>query len=173
MPEGTIESSSGEGYWYHRTDPTVLAVLEAVRRHRDAEAVMRRRTRDDMDMGDTDLAALRWIIREERAGRDATSAALARELAITTAASAKLVGRLVASGTLERLPHPSDRRVVLLRTRPGAHERIRRTMGPMHEQMLRLAASLAPAERGVVVDFLDRLADIVQGDPARGRDERS
>ncbi|WP_448809805.1 MarR family winged helix-turn-helix transcriptional regulator [Agromyces bauzanensis] len=172
MPEGTTESSNGDGYWYDRADPTVLAVLEAVRRHREAEAVMRRRARDDMDMGDTDLAALRWIIREERAGRDATSAALARELAITTAAATKLVGRLVASGYLERARHPSDRRIVLLSTRPGVHERIRRTMGPMHEQMLQLAASLAPAERATVVDFLDRLSRVVAGDHARGRGRR-
>lgn len=172
MPEGTTESSNGDGYWYHHVDPTVLAVLEAVRRHRDAEAVMRRRARDDMDMGETDVAALRWIIREERAGRDATSAALARELAITTAAATKLVGRLVASGTLGRTRHPSDRRIVLLSTRPGAHERIRRAMGPMHEQMLQLAASLAPAERATVVDFLDRLAGIVAGGPERGRRRR-
>lgn len=161
MPEGTTESSTSDGYWYDRTDPSTLDVLEAVRRHRDAEALMRRRMRDDMDMGDTDVAALRWIIREERAGRDATSAALARELGITTAAVTKLVGRLVASGYLDRTRHPSDRRVMLLGTRPGAHERLRRTLGPMHERMLQLAVSLTPAERATVVDFLDRLAGIV------------
>lgn len=161
MPEGTTGSSTSNGYWYDGADPTTLDVLGAVRRHRAAEALMRRRVRDDMDMGDTDAAALRWIIREERAGRDATSAALARELGVSTAAVTKLVGRLVASGYLDRSRHPSDRRVVLLRTRPGAHERLRRTLGPMHERMLQLAVSLTPAERAVVVDFLDRLAGIV------------
>ncbi len=161
MPEGTTESSTNDGYWYDRADPSTLDVLEAVRRHREAEALMRRRMRDDMDMGDTDVAALRWIIRQERAGRDATSAALARELGITTAAVTKLVGRLVASGHLERSQHPSDRRVMLLRARPGAHERLRRTLGPMHERMLQLAVSLTPVERAIVIDFLDRLAGIV------------
>lgn len=161
MPEGTTESSTSDGYWFDRTDASTLDVLEAVRRHREAEAVMRRRMRDDMDMGDTDVAALRWIIREERAGRNATSAALARELGITTAAVTKLVGRLVAAGYLERSRHPSDRRLVLLGTRPGAHEQLRRILGPMHERMLQLAVSLTPAERAIVVGFLDRLAGIV------------
>ncbi|MDF2575520.1 MAG: hypothetical protein K0S05_2432 [Agromyces sp.] len=161
MPEGTTESSRSDGYWYDRSDPSSLDVLEAVRRHRDAEALMRRRMRDDMDMGDTDVAALRWIIREERAGRFATSAALARELSITTAAAAKLVGRLVASGYLERSRHPTDRRLVLLTPLPGAHERLRRALGPMHDRMLELAVSLTPDERAAVVDFLDRLAAIV------------
>lgn len=161
MPEGTTESSRSDGYWYDRSDPSSLDVLEAVRRHRDAEALMRRRMRDDMDMGDTDVAALRWIIREERIGRFATSAALARELSITTAATTKLVGRLVASGYLARSRHPTDRRLVLLTPLPGAHERLRRTLGPMHDRMLELAVSLTPTEREAVVDFLDRLAAIV------------
>lgn len=154
----------GDGYWYDRSDrsdPSSLDVLEAVRRHREAEALMRRRMRDDMDMGDTDVAALRWIIREQRAGRHATSAALARELGITTAAVTKLVGRLVASGYLARSRHPTDRRLVLLTPLPGAHERLRRTLGPMHDRMLQLAVSLTPAERAAVVGFLDRLAEIV------------
>ena len=52
MPRGTTESSNGDHYWYERVDPSAIEVLEAVRRHRDAEAAMRRRTREDMDMGD-------------------------------------------------------------------------------------------------------------------------
>ncbi|WP_130353148.1 MarR family winged helix-turn-helix transcriptional regulator [Agromyces ramosus] len=166
MPRGTIESSNGDRYWYDEADPSAIAVLEAVRRHRAAEAAMRRRTRDDMDMGDTDLAALRWIIRMERGGRPATSAGLARALGITTAATVKVVARLVKGAYIERSRHPSDRRVLLLGTRPGAHERLRRALGPMHEAMLRLASSLDPAERAVVIGFLDGLAAIVDRAPA-------
>jgi DNA-binding MarR family transcriptional regulator len=165
MALGTTESSSEDGYWYDRSDPSALAVLEAIRRHRDAEAAMRRRTREDMDMGDTDLAALRWIIRQERSGHRATSAALARELGITSAATVKLVGRLVAGGYVDRQRHPSDRRSLLLGTLPAAHEHLRRVLGPMHERMLRLASSLAPAERVLVVDFLDHLSEIVEDAP--------
>lgn len=168
MALGTTESSSDEGYWYDRSDPSALEVLEAIRRHRDAEAAMRRRTREDMDMGDTDLAALRWIIRQERSGRLATSAALARELGITSAATVKLVARLVSGGYVERQEHPTDRRSLLLGTLPGAHERLRRALGPMHERMLRLASSLSAAERLVVVGFLDRLSEIVEDAPDVG-----
>ena len=94
---------------------------------------MRRRTRDDMDMGETDLAALRWIIRQERAGTPPTSAGLARALGVSTAATVKVVGRLVKGGYIERSRHPSDRRALLLGTLPGAHERLRAALGPMHE----------------------------------------
>ena len=165
MPKGTTERRNGEHYWYHLADPSVISLLEAVRRHRVAEAAMRRRTRDDMDMGDTDLAALRWIIREEHNGRPATSAGLARALGITTAATVKLVARLVAGAYIERSAHPSDRRVLLLSTLPGAHGRLRHALGPMHERMLRLAGSLDPDQRAVVVDFLDRLCGILDDAP--------
>ena len=162
MVRGTPESRNGDSYWYARGNTNELQVLEAVRRHRDAEAAMRRRARDDMDMGDTDLAALRWLIREERAGRPATSAGLARSLGVSSAATVKVVARLVSGGYIERSPHPTDRRVLLLQTLPGAHERLRRTLGPMHERMLRLAAAMTPAERAAVIRFLDGLTEIVE-----------
>ena len=165
MPKGTTESRSDDHYWYGRVDESALEVLEAVRRHRAAEALMRRRMREDMDMGDTDLAALRWIIREERDRRPATSAGLARALGITTAATVKVVARLIEGGYIERTRHPSDRRVLLLGTLPGAHERVRKALGPMHERMLRLASSFDHVEREVIVRFLDGLVEVVETAP--------
>ena len=84
----------------------------------------------------------------------------------------KVVARLVKGGYIERSRHPSDRRALLLGTLPGAHERLRRALGPMHERMLRLASSLDPAERAVVVDFLDGLAEIVEPRARRRRRRR-
>ncbi|SFR79209.1 DNA-binding transcriptional regulator, MarR family [Agromyces sp. CF514] len=158
MPDGTIESSTHERYWYGDGDDRTVALLEAVRRHRAAEVEMRRRLRVDMDMGDTDAAALRWIVAEERADRRATSAGLARELGVTTAATVKIVARLIASGDLVREPHPTDRRVLLLRALPQAHARLRRTLGRMHERMRGVAESFDPREQLVLIRFLDDLA---------------
>ena len=168
MSKGTTESRNGDHYWYGRVDESALEVLEAVRRHRAAEALMRRRMRDDMDMGDTDLAALRWLIREERDGRPATSAGLSRALGITTAATVKVVARLSDGGYIERTRHPSDRRVLLLGTLPGAHERVRKALGPMHERMMRLASSFDHVEREVIVRFLDGLVEVVDAAPDAG-----
>lgn len=126
---------------------------------------MRRRIREDMDMGDTDLAALRWIIQHERSGRPATSAGMSRALGITTAATVKLVGRLIDDGCIARSAHPSDRRSLLLSTLPGAHERLRRALGPMHQRMLQLADSLESDERDVIIHFLDRLVEILDEAP--------
>ncbi len=157
-------------YWYGPAEPSAVAVLESVRRHRAAEAAMRRRIRDDMDMGDTDLAALRWIIEHERSDLPATSAGLARALGISTAATVKVVSRLSADGYVARTSHPSDRRSLLLSTLPGAHERLRRALGPMHQRMLRLAEALEPDERDVVIRFLDQLAAILDEAPDQASD---
>ena len=59
------------GYWYgddgsHRD---AVQVLEALRAYRAAETAMRRRTRDSMGMGETDLLALRHLLEATRAGR--------------------------------------------------------------------------------------------------------
>ena len=155
-------------YWYPSASaadpdvgPTPVELLEAVRRHREAESAMRRRTQRDARMGENDLRALRWIVAQERAGLPPNGAGLARALGMSTAASAKLVARLEAAGHLDRAPHADDRRVIVLRSRPAAHTRIREVLAPMHERMLRLAESLGPDERRTVVDFLDRLAAIV------------
>ena len=161
---------SGPSYWFGAPSddpaagPTPVDVLEAVRRHRDAEAAMRRRTQRAARMGENDLRALRWIVAQERAGLSPNAAGLARALGMSTAASAKLVARLEAAGHLRREPHADDGRVVVLRSRPSAHARIREVLAPMHERMLRLAESLEPVERRTVVDFLDRLGAIV-GEP--------
>jgi DNA-binding MarR family transcriptional regulator len=180
MANGTTESRNGDHhwrddghYWYRPSDESTVEVLEAVRRHREAEVAMRRRMRDDMEMGDTDLAALRWIIREERAGRPVTSAGLARTLGITTAATVKVVKRLSQGAYIERTAHPSDRRVQLLGTLPGAHVRVREALGSMHERMLQLASSLDADERAVVVRFFDGLVDALESAPDHPHDGSS
>ena len=101
----------------------------------------------------------------ERRAEPLVRAGLARALGVSTAATVKVVGRLVKGGYIERSRHPSDRRALLLGTLPGAHERLREALGPMHRRMLELASSLDPAERVVVVGFLDRLAEIVEAAP--------
>ena len=162
VTQGT-PGSDADSYWYEPSgdgEAGGLEVLRALRRYRDAEGGMQRRTRDDMDMNETDLRALRMVIRAEQEHRELSSAELARALDVSTAATTKLVGRLVKTGYLSRTPHPVDRRVQLLRSRPGAHARIRETLGRMHREMLEIASALAPAEQRAVAGFLDRMSDL-------------
>jgi DNA-binding MarR family transcriptional regulator len=170
MPSGTSERwSRRDHYWYEQADASAVDVLERMRRHRAAESAMRGRMRKDMHMGDTDFAALRWIIGEERAARPATSAGMSRALGITTAATTKVVGRLITDGYIRRSGHPSDRRAILLSTLPDAHDRLRHALGPLHRRMLELAESLEPAERDTVIGFLDDLTALLDQAPDASR----
>ncbi|THG35416.1 MarR family transcriptional regulator [Glaciibacter flavus] len=153
----TDSPAIGAPYWYDddADDEQAIAVLEALRRFRRAEHGMRSRTQGDMDMNETDLAALRFLIAAEREGRGVGPTEIAHHLQISTAATAKLIGRLSASGHIERLPHPSDRRAAIIRPTPSSHHEVRRTLERTHRRMLEAARRLTPGERESVVRFLD------------------
>ncbi|MET0975547.1 MAG: MarR family transcriptional regulator [Leifsonia sp.] len=163
----TTEAESGgetASYWYDVDDThggEAVRVLEALRRFRSADRTMRQRTQGDMDMNETDLAALRFMIAAERDGRSVGATELAHHLAISTAATTKLVKRLSASGHVMRLPHPSDGRAQVLRPTPGAHDEVRKTLGEMHARMMAVADSLDPDEQHVVMRFLTEMAEAV------------
>ncbi|WP_082513346.1 MULTISPECIES: MarR family winged helix-turn-helix transcriptional regulator [unclassified Leifsonia] len=151
-------------YWYDAQAAgagEAIGVLEALRRFRSADRTMRLRTQDDMDMNETDLAALRFLIAEEKRGHEVGPTDLAHHLGISTAATTKLIKRLVASGHLERRPHPHDRRAQILHPTPGAHEEVRATLAAMHARMMGVADAFAPEEQQVVVRFLTAMADAV------------
>lgn len=87
---------------------------------------------------------------------------LARRLRLTTGSATSLVDRLEAGGHAVRVPHPSDRRrVVVLRT-PKADDELRREAAPLVAEVAALAAGLDDAERRVVGRFLERLTGIIE-----------
>ena len=64
------EEFTRSGYWYPDAESaSTVDVLNLLRRYRSAETAMRARTRSSMRMNETDLVALRFLLREQRAGR--------------------------------------------------------------------------------------------------------
>ncbi|MFF1831267.1 MarR family winged helix-turn-helix transcriptional regulator [Paenarthrobacter sp. NPDC058040] len=157
-----------EGYWYGR-ESAAVDVLNALRDYRSAEAAMRRRTGSSMGMGETDLLALRYLLENERVGRDVGPKELATRLGITSASMTSLVDRLVKSGYVVREPHPTDRRALVLRPTEGSDQEVRKTLSGMHRRMLEVASSLSRGESLVVVDFLRRIREAIEDvDPDDG-----
>ena len=77
------------GYWYSpddRLDPPA-AILQALRDYRTSEVATRRSTRDSMGMGETDLLALRYLLRAKSTGERVGPKDLSRVLGITTAST--------------------------------------------------------------------------------------
>lgn len=140
-------------------------LLRAVRELVRADREMRTRLSGAMRVNPTDLRSLRHVIRvveEAERGESAelpgvTPRRLADHLGITTAAVTVLVDRLVASGHLERVPHPRDRRSVLLVPTEQARREMATHLADMHERMKRIAAAVPAEARAAVVEFLTAL----------------
>ncbi len=145
------------GYWYDDADGAVQ-VLNALRELQAADEEMRLRSSRDMGLNRTDMRALRFVIAQEAAGEQVTAQALAAELGISTASVTKLLDRITRAGYLERRPHPTDRRSVVVRTTPRAHGDVRKQLGPTHERMLAIAEAVPAQSREHVATFLRSMA---------------
>jgi DNA-binding MarR family transcriptional regulator len=147
------------GYWYdgQYVAPRGIRVLNAMRAYRAAELGMRKRTRSTMRMGDTDLHALRLLLRAQRVGDSLSPKDLAQSLEISSASTTILVDRLEKSGHVVRVRHPRDRRAIILETTDATERDVRQTLGQMHERMAAVAATLSEADAATVVAFLDAL----------------
>lgn len=159
LPTAPFDAS---GYWYSSSsEERGVTVLNTLRAYRAAEVAMRARTRKSMKMNDTDLAALRFLLRAQRLGETVTAKELAAQLKITSASTSVLINRLSATGHVQRHPHPTDKRGVLLTATGESNSEVRDTMSQMHARMISTAESLAPDQAAVVVDFLRRMTDAI------------
>lgn len=152
-----------ESYWYGEDEePEPLHLLESLRAFRRADEAMRLRASRDMDMNLTDLRALQHVIARERDDDPATPRALATHLGISTASTTKLLDRLCASGHLERRPHATDRRSIVIVASPKAHTEVRERLARMHQGMLEIAKAVPAHCRPALADFLLAMAAQVQ-----------
>ncbi|MFC7847663.1 MarR family winged helix-turn-helix transcriptional regulator [Arthrobacter sp. NPDC057388] len=161
-----MQGPKNKGYWYEQDTERqtgAVGVLNALRDYRASEAAMRRRTRTAMGMGETDLLALRYLLQAEAAGKSVGPKELGARLGVTSASTTTLVDRLVKSGHVRREPHPTDRRALILRPTKGSDDEVRHTLGLMHRRMMDVASSLSADEARVIVDFLHRMQDAVDG----------
>ncbi|AZH77228.1 MULTISPECIES: MarR family winged helix-turn-helix transcriptional regulator [Microbacterium] len=143
------------GYWYPDGESvSTVDVLNMLRRYRSAETAMRARTRASMGMNETDLMALRFLLREQRAGRIVRPIDIARMLDISTASTTTLIDRLEKGGHVRREAHPTDRRAGVIVPSVSSDEEVRATLGAMHRRMLTLVDELSDQERAVVTRFL-------------------
>jgi len=136
----------------------VVRVLEGLRRWREAERRASEASRRYMNLGETDMKAVRFVIAQRNQGRVATPGAIAAHLGITTASTTKLLDRLVAGGHVRRFPHPSDRRSLAIEVSDETRRVARETVGRSHARRFDAVARLTPQEREVVARFLEDLA---------------
>lgn len=149
------EEFTRSGYWYPDANTaSTVDVLNLLRRYRSAETAMRARTRASMKMNETDLVALRFLLKEHRAGRLVRPIDIARMLDISTASTTTLIDRLEKGGHARREPHPTDRRAGVVVPTVSSDDEVRSTLGAMHRRMLALVDELSDQERATVTRFL-------------------
>jgi DNA-binding MarR family transcriptional regulator len=160
--------NEGSGYWYGPDGQLdySAAVLKSLRDYRAAETEVRRSTRDSMGMGETDILALRYLLRVQASGKQVVPKDLSHFLNITSASTTSLIDRLVASGHVRREPHPTDRRSVVVIPTVESDKEVRETLGAMHRRMMQVAEGLTAEEARVVVDFLQRMTDALHAPEA-------
>ena len=156
--------NEGSGYWYGPDGQLdySAAVLKSLRDYRAAETEIRRSTRDSMGMGETDILALRYLLRVQASGKQVVPKDLSQFLNITSASTTSLIDRLVASGHVRRQPHPTDRRSIVIVPTGESDKEVRETLGAMHRRMMAVAEGLSADEARVVVEFLQRMAEALQ-----------
>lgn len=136
----------------------VVELLRALRLWREAEERMSESARRYMNLGETDMRALRYILAGQQAGRVVTPGAIAEHLDISTASTTKLLDRLAAGGHVRRLPHPSDRRSVAVEVLDATRRAALDSIGRTHARRFGIAAALTPDQRGLITRFLADLA---------------
>lgn len=143
-----------------------VRVMQSLQEWQKAARALSEASQRYMKLNESDMRAIRMLIRAQQQDQIVTPKDIAREVGISSASTTKLVDRLVAAGHLVRSPHPSDRRTMCIQvtehTRVSAHD----TIGRQHARRFAAAAAMEPAERDVVMRFLAKLteADSPQGE---------
>lgn len=143
-------------------------VLEGLRAYQTAARTLAEASKRYMKLGESDMRAIRMIIRSQHQNMLVTPKDISREVGISSASTTKLIDRLVDGGHLIRTPHPKDRRTTCLEvtesTRRSAHD----TIGRQHARRFAAAAAMDDDDRAAVIRFFEAMveADSPQGELA-------
>lgn len=140
-------------------DRAIRDVLVALRAFTDALDRMHSDMKGDMQMGPTDLAALRMLVIREQQGENVSPHDLARHLRISTASTTKLLDRLTASGHVERLRHPHDRRARIVILTDASRAAFREHFGRRLQLMRDVAERYSDQELGTIGNFMTNMSE--------------
>jgi DNA-binding MarR family transcriptional regulator len=115
-----------------------------------------------MRLGLTEVMALYHLANEPL-----TAGALRDRVGLSTGSVTALVDRLIEHDLARRMPHPSDRRAVVIELTPAGHRRTFAMLQHFIVDVEHMCAELSGAERDVIVPFLQRLMAIIDADTSR------
>lgn len=142
-----------------------VQVMEALHAWQEASRTLSEASKRYMKLNDSDMRAIRMMIRAKRQGRIVTPKDIARQVGISSASTTKLVDRLVDAGHLIRLPHPHDRRTMCIEVTEQTSRSAQDTIGRQHARRFAAAATLSPPERSAVIRFLQAMVEADEPQP--------
>ncbi|SJN41876.1 Transcriptional regulator, MarR family [Microbacterium esteraromaticum] len=142
-----------------------MRVMDGMRNWQAAARALSAASKRYMKLNESDMRAIRMMIRAQRKNQIVTPKEIAHEVGISSASTTKLVDRLIESGHLIRKPHPTDRRTTSIEVTEHTRRSAEDSIGRQHARRFSAAASMSPQERNVVIRFFDALteADAPQG----------
>jgi DNA-binding MarR family transcriptional regulator len=136
-------------------------VLHALNLYRAAEAAMRRRVRETVGMGESDVLALRFLLRSQIENNTVAPKDISAYLGISSASTTAMLDRLEKAGRLRRETSPTDRRALVIVPTVSKDDDIRTTLGDVRAEMLDVAMGLDPAASETIIAFLEALQSAV------------
>lgn len=133
----------------------IAALMQALGQLREAEQRLSSASRRYMKLNETDMRALHYLIVCANRDVTATPGGIAHHLDISTASTTKLLDRLEKGGHITRAPHPTDRRALAISITAETRRAAMETVGRQQAKRFYAAARLTPAERDVVIRFLE------------------
>lgn len=167
-PHGELVDRTGVGEGELAQIDELMAALAGLRA---AEQELTRASLTYMQLNETDMKALHYLIVCEQQGVVATPSTIAAHLGISSASTTKLLDRLEKGGHVRRSRHPSDRRALAISIEAATRVAATRTVGTQHARRFHAARRLTSEQREIVIDFLDdmareiSIADVDWGDP--------
>ncbi len=138
----------------HADQDQIDQLMEAIGHLRLVERELAEAARAYMQLNETDMRALHYLLVAENQQQPVTATALARHLRITTASTTKLIDRLERQHHVVREPHPTDRRALLITVAPKTRAAAIASMGRHQASRVHVAAALTAEERDTVIRFL-------------------
>lgn len=141
-----------------------VGVMEALHDWQEAARSLSEASQRYMKLNQSDMRAIRLLIRAQKQNQTVTPKDIAREVGISSASTTKLVDRLVAGEHILRVPHPSDRRTTCIEVTEKTRRAAENTIGRQHARRFAAAAAMTSEERKIVIRFLEALveADVAQ-----------
>ncbi|MFC4785019.1 MarR family winged helix-turn-helix transcriptional regulator [Nocardioides sp. MAHUQ-72] len=140
-------------------DPAVAAaVVRALRTYSGAVDTYVESMRHAHEMHRTDLSALAVVMDRTARGESVTPREIGRAINLSTSATSAMLDRLERVGHVRRLPHPEDRRSVVIEITDSARRAGRDIFGRLGAATEAVMANYTDDELRLVTRFLDDVA---------------